>query len=72
MGGCLFEFGYLKSTFWGWGGWGGCLFKATHLKSTFGGGCLFEVGPLLTFSTYRVGVYLRLGAQMNNYGNCLG
>ena len=46
-GGCLFEVGSLKSTFGGWGS---------------GGGRLFKAGRLLTFSTFRVGAYSRLGA----------
>ena len=40
-----------------------------HLSSFFGGGGeggegghLFEAGHLLTFPTYRVGAYVRLGA----------
>ena len=32
------------------------------------GGSLFEAGRLLTFPTYRVGAYSRLGAQSNKYG----
>ena len=43
-GGRLFEVGSLKSTFGGLGG---------------GGWCLFEAGRSLTFSTIRVGTYLR-------------
>ena len=35
-----------------------------------GGGRLFEVGRLLTFSTFRVGAYSRLGASSNKYGTC--
>ena len=33
-----------------------------------GGGCLFEAGCLLTFPTYRVSAYSRLGTSSNKYG----
>ena len=34
-----------------------------------GGGHLIAAGCLLTFPTYGVGAYSRLGAQLNKYGN---
>ena len=42
-----------------------------------GGGCLFEVGRLLTFSAFDMGANSRLGAYSNKYGKrqctkCLG
>ena len=34
-----------------------------------GGGRLFEVGRLLTFSAFRIGANSRVGAYSNKYGN---
>ena len=47
---------HLKSIFWVWGGWGERL---------------FEVGRLLTFSTFRVGAYSKWAWTLNriNTGN---
>ena len=35
-----------------------------------GGGGLFEAGRLLTFSAFRIGRLLEVGAYSNKYGTC--